>query len=49
MLYERGRIDTTLPFEEVRQRAYVNPLARAAGGAADFSERIREGLEHTAR
>ena len=44
MLYERGRIDTSLPFEATRERAHVNPLARAAGSADDFSERIRAGL-----
>jgi len=49
MLYERGRIDTSLPFEETRARAYVNPLAEAANGAADFSERIRARLLNPAR
>jgi uncharacterized protein DUF4105 len=44
MLYERGRIDTSRPFDETRRRAYVNPLAQTANGAADFSERIRRGL-----
>jgi hypothetical protein len=44
LLYERGKIDTSLPFEETRRRAYVNPLAQAANGADDFSERIRRGL-----
>ncbi len=44
MLYERGRIDASRPFEETRKRAHVNPLAQAAKGAADFSEQIRHGL-----
>jgi hypothetical protein len=41
-LYEQGRLVTGgLPFEELRRRAYVNTLAQAAEGAADFSRRIR--------
>ena len=48
LLYERGRIDTSLPFEETRKRAFVNPLAQAASGAADFSERIRANLSEPA-
>jgi hypothetical protein len=42
--YERGRLDTSLPFEELRRRSRVNDAARAADGALDFSRRIREGL-----
>lgn len=44
MLYERGRIDTSLPFTELRERSDVTERARAADGAPDFSTRIREGL-----
>ncbi len=41
-LYEQGRLVTGgLPFDELRRRAYVNTLAHAAEGAADFSRRIR--------
>src|SRR5262249_41869599 len=41
-LYGRGRLDTRVPFEELRQRAHINARARAAGAAAlDFSQRIR--------
>ena len=43
-LYEHGRLDTSLPFEELRRRAYVNEAAQAAGGAPDFSRRIRAGV-----
>jgi hypothetical protein len=44
-LYENGRIDTSLPFEELRQRAHINARAREAGATApDFSQRIRAGL-----
>jgi hypothetical protein len=40
-LYELGRLDTSVPFEELRQRAHINPRAHAAEGAPDFSQRIR--------
>ena len=42
--YERGSIDTSLPFEEVRERSRISERGLAADGAADFSERIRVGL-----
>jgi len=44
MLYDRGMIDTSLPFEELKARSYVNDRAKAAGAVPDFSRRIREGL-----
>jgi hypothetical protein len=43
-LYHSGRVDTTLPFDELRQRSLINPAARAADGAPDFSQRIRQNL-----
>ena len=43
-LYEHGRIDTSLPFEELQRRSLINPAAQAADDAPDFSERIRAGL-----
>jgi hypothetical protein len=43
MLYNRGMIDTSLPFEELKARSYVNDRAKA-GAVPDFSRRIREGL-----
>jgi hypothetical protein len=44
-LYEAGRLDTSLPFEELRQRGHINARAREAGPTApDFSQRIRVGL-----
>jgi hypothetical protein len=43
-LYDSGRIDTTLPFEELRRRSLINEAARAADGAPDFSQRIRTSL-----
>jgi hypothetical protein len=39
--YARGQIDNSLPFEETRRRADITERARAAGGAEDFSSRIR--------
>lgn len=42
--YDRGTIDTSLPFEELRRRSEITQKAQAAGNASDFSSRIREGL-----
>ncbi len=42
--YERGRLDQSLPFEELKRRAHINAAARAADQAPDFSRRIRAGL-----
>jgi hypothetical protein len=43
-LYGSGRLDTSLPFDELRRRSLINPAAQAAEGAPDFSERIRASL-----
>lgn len=43
-LYHSGRINTDLPFDELRRRSLINPAAQAADGSADFSERIRASL-----
>jgi hypothetical protein len=43
-LYHSGRVDTTLPFDELRQRSRINEAAQAADGAPDFSQRIRATL-----
>jgi hypothetical protein len=42
--YELGRLDTHLPFEELKRRSHINAAAQAADQAADFSHRIRAGL-----
>jgi hypothetical protein len=42
--YERGTIDTSLPFEELRRASEITQRAKAAGDDPSFSERIREGL-----
>lgn len=41
-LYEVGRLDNTVPFEELKKRAHVNARAQAADKADDFARRIRE-------
>lgn len=43
-LYHSGRINTDLPFDELRQRSLINQAAQAADGSPDFSERIRASL-----
>ncbi len=42
--YDRGRLDRSLPFEELKRRGHINAMARAADKAPDFSRRIRAGL-----
>jgi hypothetical protein len=45
LVYERGRLDQSMPFPELRRRSRVNDAARTAGlDAPDFSVRIRAGL-----
>lgn len=48
-LYHSGRIDTTLPFDELRRRSLINGAAQAAEGSPDFSQRIRASLPTRAR
>ena len=43
-LYRSGRIDTSLPFEDLRRRSQINDAAHAAEDAPDFSQRIRQSL-----
>lgn len=42
--YEQGRLDQSLPFEELKRRAHINAAARAADQAPDFSRRIRADM-----
>jgi hypothetical protein len=42
--YERGQINTSMPFPEIRRRSDITARARAAGEREDFSAVIREGL-----
>ena len=43
-LYYSGRIDTALPFEELRRGSLINEAAQAADGRPDFPQRIRATL-----
>jgi hypothetical protein len=45
-LYHSGRVDTTLPFDELRRRSLINKAAEEADGAPEpeFSRRIRVSL-----
>jgi hypothetical protein len=43
-VYESGRMDRSLPFEELECRSLVNAVAQVADQAPDFSRRIRAGL-----
>jgi hypothetical protein len=50
LAYERGRLDRSMPFPELRRRSRVNDAAVRAGlDAPDFSARIREDLPRPAR
>jgi hypothetical protein len=40
-LYQAGKLDTTIPFEELQRRSIVNERATAADQRDDFSQRIR--------
>jgi hypothetical protein len=44
LLYERGNVDTSLPFAELRQRSDITERAKACGSRDDFSRCVREGL-----
>lgn len=44
MLYERGTLDQTLPFAELKKRSLINQRAKAGDKARDFSRLIRVGL-----
>ena len=44
MLYERGRLDTSLPFVELKKKSLINQKGKTADKADDFSRRIRVGL-----
>jgi hypothetical protein len=44
MAYERGALDQTLPFAQLKSRSLVNERGKAADQSPDFPTRIREGL-----
>lgn len=44
MLYERGAIDTSLPFAQTKEKSHINDRGRAADKDPEFSARIRDGV-----
>jgi Domain of unknown function (DUF4105) len=44
LVYERGGLDQSLPFEKLRQRSLINGRAQTAIDSEDFSQLIRHGL-----
>jgi hypothetical protein len=46
--FELGRLDGSRSFAELQELSRINDRARAAGGAEDFSRRIRDGLPRPA-
>ena len=44
LLYDKGAIDRSLPFVELKRRSHINQRAKAANDAPDFAARIRDGL-----
>lgn len=42
--YESGRLDQSLPFDQLMERSHINAAARAADRSPDFSQKIRAGL-----
>ncbi|HVN88203.1 MAG TPA: DUF4105 domain-containing protein [Candidatus Binataceae bacterium] len=44
LLYERGRIETELPFADLRTRSNITARSRAADDSPHFSTQIRQGL-----
>ena len=42
LLYEQGRLDTSLPFAELERRSHIDARAKAADQDPAFSARIRE-------
>jgi len=44
-LYQSGRLNTQLPFEQLQQQAHINSVAQTADHSADFPQLIRAGIE----
>ncbi|MDD2271565.1 MAG: DUF4105 domain-containing protein [Desulfuromonadaceae bacterium] len=44
MLYERGAIDTSMPFSELKKLSLINERAKGIDKSPDFSKLIRTGL-----
>jgi hypothetical protein len=43
-VYDLGASDTSMPLDQLRERAKIRDKAAQADGAEDFSVRIRDGL-----
>lgn len=43
-LFRRGSLDQRMPLDELRRLGHINTRGQMAGDAADFSQRIREGI-----
>jgi hypothetical protein len=43
-LYDQRAVDTSIPLDELIERAKISPKARAAGDSPDFSQAIRVGV-----
>ena len=43
-LYSTGRVNTSLPFNELRRRSRITEVSKQAGNVPDFSPRIRTAL-----
>jgi hypothetical protein len=46
--YRNGKLDTSMPFEQLQARSHINAVALAADGAPNFSQAIRIGLPRPA-
>ena len=44
LLHERGELDRSRPFEELKAMSHINEVARSIGPDEDFSAKIRAGL-----
>ena len=44
-LYHSGRVDTTLPFDELRRRSLINAAAQAAEGLLDSRSHPRDAAD----
>ena len=49
LMYERGSIDTSLPFAELKSRSLINAKAKAVPNDSQFSRNIRDGLAEMER
>jgi hypothetical protein len=47
--YRNGRLDSSMPFEQLEARSHVNAAALAADADPNFCERIRAGLPNPAK